>query len=262
MFTKTARRGLTRSAALAGAAALVGAAIGVFGFGSPAGAHVSVSSSDATQGGFAKMVFRVPNEEEAASTVKVEVDMADNPLATARPKPKVGWTAQITKGKLPKPVDMHGTQVTEGVTKITWTAANPTAGIPVDQFDEFEVSGGPMPEADSIEFKVLQTYSNNVVARWIEETEEGEEEPEHPAPVLELAKATGGEHGDEHGGTDSEEGGEAAGESGEAHSDSGDSGDNTGTILGTLGLATGVAGFVLGGLAFVRTRKVAPPPAD
>ncbi|HEY3604568.1 MAG TPA: DUF1775 domain-containing protein, partial [Sporichthyaceae bacterium] len=45
-------------------------------------------------------------------------------------------------------------------------------------------------------FKVLQTYSNGDVVRWIEEGSDtpGAEAPEHPAPTLELAK--GGEDAD------------------------------------------------------------------
>ena len=38
-------------------------------------------------------------------------------------------------------------------------------------------------------FKALQTYSDGEISRWIDEPVEGGEEPEHPAPVLKLAKA-------------------------------------------------------------------------
>lgn len=251
MSSKSAHRRL----ALAGVAVLTGALVGVFGFGSPAGAHVTVSSPDAHQGGFAKLVFRVPNEQDAATMVKLEVHIPeDAPMGSARPKPKPGWTAQVTKGKLAKPVDLHGTKVTEGVTKITWTAANPAAGIPVGNFDEFEISGGPMPEIDSITLKAIETYSNGEVSRWIEETEEGGEEPEKPAPVLKLAKAEDAEHGDS--------GGEAAaaGESGGGSADE-DNGGGAGTILGAIGLVAGLAGLALGGAAFLRTRRTAGPGA-
>jgi hypothetical protein len=64
------------------------------------------------------------------------------------------------------------------------------------EFDEFEVSVGPLPEdADQILFPSLQTYQSGEVVRWIDEPLESGEEPEHPAPLLTLVAAE-----DEHGG--------------------------------------------------------------
>ena len=64
-----------RTAAGVGVAVLVGvvAAVGV-GAG-PASAHVTVNPREAMQGGYAKLAFRVPNERDDASTVKVEVHL-------------------------------------------------------------------------------------------------------------------------------------------------------------------------------------------
>jgi hypothetical protein len=39
----------------------------------PAAAHVTVNPREAQQGGFTKLAFRVPNEKDNASTVKLEV---------------------------------------------------------------------------------------------------------------------------------------------------------------------------------------------
>jgi periplasmic copper chaperone A len=41
----------------------------------PAAAHVTVSSPSATQGGYGKLTFRVPNEKATASTVALEVTL-------------------------------------------------------------------------------------------------------------------------------------------------------------------------------------------
>ncbi len=81
--------------------------------------------------------------------------------------------------------------MTEVVQRITWTATD--EGIGTDEFTEFEVSGGPLPETDQLVFKALQTYADGEVVRWIQEQAPGGEEPERPALTLELAAATGGE---------------------------------------------------------------------
>ena len=58
-------------------------AVAVLGFAAPASAHVTVNPSTATQGGFAKLTFRVPNEKATAGTVKLEVTFPENaPIAS------------------------------------------------------------------------------------------------------------------------------------------------------------------------------------
>jgi uncharacterized protein YcnI len=152
----------------------------------PAFAHVTVNPNTATQGGYTKLTFRVPNEKDAANTVAVEVNLPENtPIASVSVKPVAGWTAVVTKSKLATPIKTDDGEITEGVTKIVWTAA-PDAVIKPGQFQEFDVSAGPLPMVDQIVFKALQTYSDNEIVRWIEEPGAN---VEHPAPVLKLAKA-------------------------------------------------------------------------
>ena len=63
-------------------------------------------------------------------------------------------------------------QVTEAVTKITWTAT--AGGLEPGQFDLFTVSAGPLPtKSNKVVFKVLQTYSDGDVVNWIEPTVKG-----------------------------------------------------------------------------------------
>ena len=67
----------------------------------PASAHVTVSSPDATAGGFGKVVFRVPTESETASTTKLGVTLPeDTPFAFVSAQPKPGWKVDIKKAKL------------------------------------------------------------------------------------------------------------------------------------------------------------------
>jgi hypothetical protein len=93
----------------------------------------------------------------------------------------------VTRSKLDKPIKTDDGEVTEAVSKIEWKAATPEAAVQVGQFQEFDVSAGPLPETDKLVFKALQTYSNGEVVRWIEDS--ADSKAEHPAPTLKLAKA-------------------------------------------------------------------------
>ncbi|GAB2865920.1 hypothetical protein GCM10027176_79590 [Actinoallomurus bryophytorum] len=152
-----------------------------------ASAHVTVTAEAATQGGYAALVFRVPGERDDANTVKVDVLLpADQPLASVRVKPHPGWSYEIRKTKPARPVEAEGAKVTETVSEIIWTADDQKAGIRPDEYDEFAVSVGPLPKADSMVFKALQYYDDGEVVRWIQEPRPNAPEPERPAPVLRL----------------------------------------------------------------------------
>jgi uncharacterized protein YcnI len=171
------------------AVAVAAVGVAVFGMAAPASAHVTVSSASAVQGGYAKVTFRVPNEKSDADTVKLEVVLpADQPIASVSTKPVQGWTVAAEKAKLPTPIKTDDGELTEAVSKITWTATG-DAAIKAGQFQEFDVSLGPLPKnAGQIVFKALQTYSTGEIVRWIE-VPSGGSEPANPAPVLKLAKA-------------------------------------------------------------------------
>ena len=153
-----------------------------------ASAHVSVSSPDAAAGGYGKVTFRVPNESDTASTVKIRIQLpTDHPLVSVSTMPLPGWTATTTKTPLNPPVkDDDGNTVSEAVSVVEFDAA-PGGGIGPGQFQEFSLSGGPFPKASSLTFPVVQSYSDGSESAWIEPTVEGQAEPEHPAPVLTLS---------------------------------------------------------------------------
>ncbi len=188
------RSGRSLRSVLAGAGVVVAViAAALFGVAGPASAHVTVSSASAVQGGYAKVTFRVPNEKATAGTVKLEVTFPeDAPIPSASIKPVPGWRAEIEKRTLSTPITVHGASVTEGVAKVTWTA-NPGTAIEPGQFQEFDVSVGPLPSVDQLILKALQTYSDGDIVRWIDEPTPGVE-VEHPAPILALS-APGGTDG-------------------------------------------------------------------
>jgi uncharacterized protein YcnI len=157
----------------------------------PASAHVTVNPNSATQGGYATLTFKVPTERTDASTTALEVDFPpDQPLTGASYQPKPGWKIDVTKEPLTTPITTADGQVTDRVSKIVWTADTDSARIAPGQFDTFPISVGPLPTADQMVFKALQTYSSGEIVRWIEEVAAGSTaEPAHPAPVLTLTPA-------------------------------------------------------------------------
>src|SRR5262245_17232263 len=114
-------------------------AVGAVALAAPAAAHVTVDSGQpVAQGGFARLVFRVPNESDVASTSRIEVSFPeDQPMSSVRTMPIAGWTSEVVKRKLATPVEVHGRKITEAVTKVTWTATSTDAQIRAGQFQEF-----------------------------------------------------------------------------------------------------------------------------
>ncbi|WP_327679286.1 YcnI family copper-binding membrane protein [Kitasatospora sp. NBC_00458] len=233
------------------AAVALAAAASVVVLAGPASAHVTVNPGSAEQGGYTAVDFRVPNENDAAGTVKLEINLPlDHPLASVRTQPLPGWTAVVEKSKLDKPIKVHGNDVNEAVSKITWTA---DAGVKIapGQFQEFRVSLGPLPtDSDNLVFKALQSYDNGDVVRWIDEAKDGQPEPAKPAPVLKLTKSTSA---DGHGVTATASPSAAA--DGHGHGDSGSkseaaadtkSSDSTARVLGVVGIVVGVIGTAFG----------------
>lgn len=214
-----------------------------------ASAHVSVQpQGEAAKGGYATVNFKVPNERDDASTVKLEVNFpTDHPLASVSPQPVAGWKIEVTKSKLAEPLDVHGKKINEAVSKVTWTADG--KGIEPGFFQQFPLSVGQLPEdADQLVFKALQTYSNKEVVRWIEEPTEGGEEPESPAPVLALTAPAADAHGsaaDDKSG-DTEKAKETTASSDDASSSNS---DGTARVLGIVGIVVGIAGVGFGVLA-------------
>ncbi|HEU5473176.1 MAG TPA: YcnI family protein [Actinophytocola sp.] len=224
-----------------------------------AAAHVTarVIGEPAAQGGFTKITFRVPNEDNTAGTVMLAVKFPpDTPIASLRTKPVPGWTAVITRAPLPTPVKTEEAEITEAVSTITWTAA-PGVRINPGEFQEFEVSGGPLPHADKLVMPAVQTYDSGKVVSWdAPPPAEGAEEPEHPAPVLALSAASGSEHGaapagDQNAQTDVTN---AASSSSTASGET----DTTARWLAGLGLAVGALGLGVAAGVLIRTRRTTP----
>jgi uncharacterized protein YcnI len=227
----------------------------------PAAAHVTVQPDEAPKGGYAKLASRVPDESETAGTIKLEVTFPlDTPLASVRTKPMAGWTAQIVKQKLATPIKTDDGEVTEAVRTVVWTA-QPGVRIGPGEFNEFEVSGGPLPDnTDRLLLPATQTYDDGTVVNWdAPPPAAGAAEPEHPAPVLKLVEGTGaaGAGAAPTGTTSAQPANQPSGTVVSATAK-----DDTARWLGGAGLAVGALGVGLAGGAMLANRRRSAMPSS
>ncbi|MFI8534814.1 YcnI family protein [Streptomyces aquilus] len=213
------------------------AAVGVLAAAGVASAHVTVHPESYAKGATdGVLTFRVPNEEDTASTTEVQVFLpTDHPVLGVLVSPHDGWTAKVTTTKLKTPVKTDDGTITDAVSEITWTGGKITAG----QYEDFDVAFGQLPDdTDQLTFKTLQTYSDGKTVRWIEKATQGDEELENPAPALKLtAEGAEGAEGTETSGT-------AAGAKSPASTEStASNSDSTARGLGIAGLVVGVLGL-------------------
>jgi uncharacterized protein YcnI len=215
----------TRTFTVSAALAAMGAALVLAA--QPASAHVTVSSTDATRGGFAVITFRVPAESDKASTTKLTVGLpTDHPLAFVSVEPHPGWSFTLKRTHLKHPLEAEGSKIANVVSQIIWNADSRAAAIHPGEFEQFNLSVGPLPDVASLSFPALQTYSDGSVVRWVERAAPGStKEPDHPAPTLQL--------------------GSSAARSDAGTASTSDSDSHTGTILGIIGIALGATALAL-----------------
>ena len=189
---RTTRARTTRALAVAATAggALLLAAV-------PAAAHVHATPDTTAADGYSVVTFRVPNESDTAATTSVRVSLpTEHPFSYVAVRPVAGWSAVVTEGALPAPVEVGGTTLTKAPLSVTWTADPGSAGIAVGQFEEFEANVGPLPGAGTrVVLPTVQTYADGEVADWSEVAAEGAAEPEKPAPEFTTTAAGEDHHG-------------------------------------------------------------------
>jgi periplasmic copper chaperone A len=189
-LTRARRLTRTRRLTLAGTAATLAAALALIPL-TTAEAHVSVHPDVTTAGAeSAEITFRVPTESAKASTVAVQLNLPTaSPLPEVLARPIAGWTVKVVNGKLPKPVVVEGTTLTEAPATVTWTATSNASGIKPGQYQDFSISAGPLPKSGDVTFTAKQTYSDGTVVLWNQPQPPGAGEPEHPAPSFSITPA-------------------------------------------------------------------------
>jgi periplasmic copper chaperone A len=152
-----------------------------------ASAHVTVTAPGATPGSSdAQIDFRVPVEQDSATTAFTVQLPTDTPIASVDVQAVPGWTHTQRTVKLSKPIDTDDGQITTAVSQIDWKASG--RGIEPGEYGVFTILAGQLPDASSLTFKAVQTYADGTVVRWIETPAPGSsDEPDHPAPVLDLS---------------------------------------------------------------------------
>lgn len=204
-------------------------------------AHVPVTPGSSAAGATTTLTFRVPNESDSAATTAVTLTMPTaTPLIAVSARPVAGWTVSVVEAPLPTPAVVDGTTITKAPATITWTATDPAAAIGQHQFQEFEISAGPLPAAGTaLVFPTTQTYSDGTVVHW-DQVQTGATEPEHPAPAFTVTPAVD----------------TTAATTGSAGSGSAAS-DGTARALAGSGLVLGVAALLLAAGALLRRRPTA-----
>ena len=197
--------------------------------------HVTLQPKQAPADSYTRMAVRVPNEEDAAATTKVVVQMPPG-FAGALYERVAGWRTAVATRKLVTPVKTPDGELTEEVARITFTATG--RGIAPGQFQDFGLSLHlpDKPAGTKLTFKALQTYSGGKVVRWI-----GAPETDRPAPQVTLTAAA-------------VEGNAAAAPAATAAAqDDAEDGDG-GNGLAIAALIVGALGLLAGGAALVRAR--------
>jgi uncharacterized protein YcnI len=227
-------------AGLLGTAALLATA-------GPAGAHISPSVSVAPAGSYLKFDLQVPHGCDDGATDKLAVQIPEG-INSVTPQVVPGWTIERTTEQLDQPIDDgEGGQITERTSVVTWTGGP----LAPDQLEEFGLSVKlPDTPGKTVSFPIIQSCDNGETTEWIQLPDASGEEPEHPAPSIELTASTGDEHGH----------GDAAADSGDGEqadqADRAEDEDDDGTDpLAAAGLVLGIAGLAVGALALSRTRK-------
>lgn len=214
------------AAGIAGGAVLALAAVPL-----AASAHVTVTPSGTAAGSYTVLTFAYSHGCEGSPTTALTFDI---PESIASVSPTLNPNYRIEK-------------VADGdrTAQVVYTAITP---VQDGYRDTIELSLQLPEEAagETLAFPVLQTCEVGET-NWNQIVEEGEEEPESPAPAIVVTEATGDEHGH---GTATEEA--ASDEHGDGHSEgteetaaTSDDSDTVARVLGIGGLVVGVVGIVL-----------------
>lgn len=153
---------------------------------SPAAAHVSLETKQATVGASYKAVFTVPHGCAGSPTVRIRVQIPEGVIAV-KPMPKAGWNVDVVEGKYANEYDYHGSKLSSGVKEVAWSG-----GKLLDKhYDEFvmrTVLTDRLKPDTTLYFPVVQECETGV-SRWIEIPAEGaghSHEGKSPAPGVKL----------------------------------------------------------------------------
>jgi uncharacterized protein YcnI len=216
----------------------------------PAVAHVEPDKEEVTAGGFDTITLTVPHGCGESPTVALAIQIPEG-FVSVSPHVKPGWDITTETEALSPPVtDEEGGEITERTSVVTFTGGP----LPVEFTDTFTIGfQAPDTPGERAYFKTIQTCEQGETA-WVEEWDGEGDEPEHPAPAVNIVA---GDEGEEAHGDGGSEGTDVAAGGDEAASDT-DDGDSGGSnTLSIVALVVGAAGLVVGGVALARGRRPA-----
>lgn len=151
----------------------------------PSVAHVVAMPEGGPAGQFIAISFLVGEGCAGSATRAVRIEIPAS-IRMAKPQPKSGWTVQLDKQPLDKPVATEGGPRRERVAAITWRGGS----IADEEFDQFTVLLRLPAQAGPVYFPVVQTCEKGE-AKWIEVP--GPDAAAHglayPAPVVKVTAA-------------------------------------------------------------------------
>ncbi len=150
----------------------------------PAFAHVTANPDNGKAGSYFETAFRVSHGCEGSDTVSVSIKMPKG-MITAKPQFKSGWSVEVKKSKLEKPVPAgHGKMADEQVDKIIWSGG----ALPDGQYDTFGILMKlPEKSGETLWFPVVQTCKTGT-HEWTQIPGEGQQwhELKSPAPFVKI----------------------------------------------------------------------------
>jgi uncharacterized protein YcnI len=152
---------------------MLGAVVGALAFAAPAWAHTTVKVEPAVAGApNALVTVNAAAESDTAgiASLRVVLPAGIAPADVTYVDGPSGWALQL---------DAEG-----------YVVSGPAVSAGRDAVHRVRVK--QLPSTPTLVFKVLQTYTDGRVDRWIEVPEAGSAEPEFPAPVVTLAAPPGG----------------------------------------------------------------------
>ncbi|MFL5813996.1 MAG: YcnI family protein [Bdellovibrionia bacterium] len=157
---------------------------------SSAWAHVTLDPKAAPQGSYAKLTFRVPHGCDGAATTGITVLIPEG-VVSVKPQVHPDWKISLQKRKLSKPVQLHGKDITESVSEVSWSGGP----LPDEYMDEFGLSVKLPEKSDSpLAFPVIQKCKDKTV-RWDMIAKPGQDAHSLPSPAPLLQLTSDGEHG-------------------------------------------------------------------
>lgn len=142
-------------------------------FATSAFAHAHIEPDTAAKGSSGTFVLTLPNERSDADTTEIALVFdEDNPIGDAAVTTFDDWKSNaeyLSDGEVLQKITLTGGRITG------------------ENSASFDIELKDLPgKGDSFTIKVLQTYSDGQVVRWIDEPEADGAEPDHPALSISL----------------------------------------------------------------------------